>query len=425
LIYTLTGANALAYNSKIVNSPFTIKTTAGLSNYQIISADVNQVHENQVSYDLTVSGVGTIYYIALVSSSVLSPTKSQLLSGTLSGVDSKYYVAGHMDISKMGLPFAYTSTVAITGLESQTKYQVYYIARSSYGEYSSIVSKTFTTLAVNEGVSILIPTFRNASIANLLDAISMIIPVARSRLVFTEAEIFPVEDRTAIDLNYGDQLNGYRITLSPDATNNNPSPLDLANELLTEDKQTQLLALIPQFYPKAGIKITPVRRITPKVIVTPKIGSVGYYTATVSLELIEVGRLFAIATEMSSTGVVTPTSYQISKGLMANNAQLDDRYYKTLLTDLNGKGTIVFDELKEYTKYNIYITAGSDVPYASAEIMKDSETLKVQLHTLKNPNVGDAETSMKLYNEYISNSAFRFGNIFSAVLLVFIVILFN
>jgi len=286
----------------------------------------------------------------------------------------------------MGLPFAYTTTVTISDLESQTKYQVYFIARSAYGEYSSIASKTFTTLTVNEGVSILIPTFRNASIPNLLDAISMIIPVARSRLVFTEADTFPVEDRTAIDLAYGDQLNGYRVTLSPDANNNDPSPLDLASELLTTDKQAQLLALIPQFYPKAGIKITPIRRISPRVMVKPSLNSVGYYTAEISLELIEVGRLFAIAAEANSAGKVQPTSYQISKGLLANNVQLDERYYKTVWTATTGKGTIVFDELKEYTNYNIYITAGNDVPYASLEILKDDETLKVQLQTLKNPS---------------------------------------
>ena len=384
--YSLTGTNAPAYNSKIVNSPFVIKSQVGLSNYQILSTEVDTVLENQANYTLTISGVGTIYYIALVASSTISPTKDQIVSGVLSGVDSQYYTAGKVDVVKRGLPFAYTSTVTISGLESQTKYQVYFIARSAYGEYSGIVSMTFTTRTVNEGVSILIPTFRDASIPNLLDAISMIIPVARSRVIFTEAETFPVEDRTAASLNYGDQLNGYRITIAPDPHNNIPSPLDLANELLTTEKQEQLLALIPQFYPKAGIKITPVRRISPKVIVQPTVDKVRYYTASISVELIEVGRLFAIATEMTSDGMIKPTSYQISKGLMANNVHLDDRYYKTAWTAATGKGNIVFDELKEYTSYNIYITAGNDVPYASLDILKDDETMHVQLQTLKNPS---------------------------------------
>ena len=334
---------------------------------------------------VALSQIGTVYYIAVVDS-VVVPTSQQIISGTLPNIDPKYYRSGSVEVTKMEYASTISSFVNVTNLHAQATYKIYFTAKSAYGDYSGVEMRTFTTLKVNEGVSILIPCLGNVSVSRLLDVLSVIIPVAKKRLIFTEAEEFPIQNTTKVNLVYGDQLNGYRVTLAPDADNNTPSPLELANGLLTEEKQKELEALIPQFYKKVGVKVTPVKRISPRVIVTPQVGQIGYYSATVNIELIEVGRLFAIATEKTSVGNIKPTSYQIAYGLMADNTQLDDRYHKSVFTSLNGNGQIVFDELKDHTEYNVYITAGNDIPYMPADLLSNDKVMQVSLRTLKNPS---------------------------------------
>lgn len=326
-----------------------------------------------------------MFYMAVIESS-FTPTKDQIISGQLSSINSQFYTAGSVDIQKIQYASSYSAYINITGLLSQTQYSIYFIARSTFGQYSDIKTYTFKTLKVSEGAILSIPSLTNITVSTLIDALSVILPVSKSRLIFSGANEYPAPVLGVSNQALGSQLNGYQITIAPDPNNNSPTPLEIANELQTQTKQDQLAALVPGFYSKAGVRVTSVRRIPPRVIVTPSISQVGYYDITVHAELIEVGKLFAIVTEKTVDGNIMPTSYQISQGLMANNQKLDDRYFKVASTTVNGDGNIVFDELRDYTQYNVYVTAGNDVPYDPVDILANSEVMHLEVQTLKNPS---------------------------------------
>lgn len=323
--------------------------------------------------------------MAIVESSI-TPSPEQLTTSQLPGIDSKFYTGGSIEVEKMEAASSYSATIKIDNLQSQTKYQVFFMARSVFGEYTDIVSQSFKTLKVTEGVNLLIPSLGNCSIPNLIETLSIILPLSKDRLIYRGAEIFPLETVDNSDPVFGNQLNGYTITIAPDANNNVPSPSDIANELLKESKLAQLLSYIPQFYQKAGVRVTPVKRSSPRVIVAPTINYVGYYTVKIGIELIEVGSLYAIAIEETNDSYGKPSSYQIANGLMGNNEKIDERYYKVAATNKNGDGEIVFDELQDFTNYNVYITAGNDIPYEPVDLLDNSEVMKIDVRTLKNPS---------------------------------------
>lgn len=58
-----------------------------------------------------------------------------------------------------------------------------------------------------------------------------------------------------------------------------------------------------------------------------------------------------------------PSSNQIRSGMNKNNAKVNKYSYYYGTTDVNGIGKIFFDDLMPGTKYSIYITASSILPY--------------------------------------------------------------
>ncbi len=118
-----------------------------------------------------------------------------------------------------------------------------------------------------------------------------------------------------------------------------------------------------------------------------KITQIGYYYARIYVELIEAGKVYAVAIEKSLPGSKNrPTSYQIANGLLANNMKLDTRYVRKITSNQDGKGEIVFDELKENTNYNICLTIGNNVPYEPADLIGDDSIVCIEVRTLKNPS---------------------------------------
>ena len=381
LIYTLTGANALAFNQIIPNTAFIIKNY-GSTNFQIFSTQQFSVSENEASYLVSLSDIGTIYYMA-VAKNIDTPTRNNIVDGTLPSIPSEYYNSGNLTIERIQDGSSISTFVNFTGLQSQTLYQVYIVARSIYGDYTPITAMSLETSPMSEGVNILIPTFGQVDVPDLLESLSIVLAIDQDRVIFNGAEIYPSYP-TANSI--GTQINEYRITIAPNPYNNTPTPNQIAQQLLTAAKKQELLDLVPEFFPQATIRITPVQSIVPRFMVKPSVVSVGYYTLTIQVELVDNGRLYAIATKMTSIGNTKPSSYQISNGLLANNVQVDERYFKKIVTNGNGIGEIVFDELQDFENYNIYITAGNDVPYEPSNLMSDSDIVHLTARTNKNPS---------------------------------------
>jgi len=322
-----------------------------------------------------------------VATTITIPTLTDLIQGRLANIDSQFYKSGRVDIERIQDGSSISAFVNFTGLQSQTNYQVYIVARSYYGEYTNIVNMSLLTAPMSDGVNVIIPTYGQIDVDDLIEALSIVIPLDQDRIIFNGAEIYPLETVDIFNPVIGTQINEYRITIAPDPYDNSPTPMQIAQELFTQAKQIHLASLVPEFYRQGNMRIVPVERVSARFMTTPSVAGIGYYTLRIGVELIEAGRLYAVAIEKSlAVGFIKPTSYQISNGLLANNTRLDERYVRKLITDDEGNGVLVFDELKDFTEYNIYIVAGNNVPYEPADLMTDDEVVKLEARTLKNPS---------------------------------------
>lgn len=75
----------------------------------------------------------------------------------------------------------------------------------------------------------------------------------------------------------------------------------------------------------------------------------------------------------------------------------ESRYFASAKTDATGKGVLTFDELKDDTEYQIYITAGNNIPYMPKKLLGDDEIMGINVKTNKNPNVGTEADVIRTY----------------------------
>jgi len=385
LTYSLSGTNAGNYDQVIPETAFLVMPADGQPEFLMYSAIIQSIQENSASIKVSLSGLGTIYYLAYVDSSLISVTNENIIRGTVPNIDPKWYKSGSVKVEQLADDQSYSKIIDISGLFSQTKYRIHFIARSSFGSYSRVITFDFTTLKVSPGVNLRIPTVAEIDPDHLVESLSNVLALPKSRVIFKSAETFTVERRD--DPFYGTDINDYVIIIAPDPASNDPTPTQIVQGFNSNaEKLTRFSILVPEFYNKAGIRVTPVKANTPRVITGPKVLTRSYYTVSISIELIERGRVFAIATERSKVGDTVPGSYQIAHGLLADGTQSQDRYQVSAWTDQEGRGVIVFDELKEYTEYNIYITASNEIPYEPTDLLTDSEVMSLRVKTLKNPS---------------------------------------
>jgi len=416
LMYSLAGTDAQAYDNNIDQTAFTIKSKPPQGLFKIISIEEVGVLENTAQYRVTLSELGTIYYVAVTRSHFV-PQDSQIISGSISDIEAKYYQSGNFIINQPEDGSSLSGFIEISNLRSQTDYQLYIIARNYFGEFSQRMIIEFTTLKASTGANILIRTREVVKTDVLVKALGIVLSIPVERILLQGVKINPLEslnntNNTSTNANdlseynklqemFEGQLSTYKFGILPDPYNNNPTPTEIANKLLTQEKLNELADLVPDFAANIGVKITPMLGNFPQVIQSPQVEEIGYYTAKITLELIDTGKVYGIAVPKNSGQEdKLSNSFQISQGLLANNTKLDESYYNMTYTDDNGHAELIFDELRDFVEYDIYITAGNNNPYEPVDLIKDSEIMSVSVKTLKNPNVGTMEDVMRLYGEY-------------------------
>lgn len=383
LTITLSGANSDVYNPNIQEYPFMIMTPLASGSISVVNSQILNIYENSATARISISSIGTIYYAAIIKSGSHVPQVSELLNSKFKDMDKKWYNAGAVSVEALGDGNSYSVTFNLTGLYSQTSYSLFCIARSTSGQYSNISNVTFTTLKVSPGASIRIPTSASIDTSVLGVALSNILSIPASRIIFKSAQVFTDTAQSQIT---GTTYNTYTFIIAPDPTNNSPSAIELANEITGGAAAVNLKSLVPTFYSNLGVKVAQVVHIPPKVLSSPKIIDVGYYTLSITMELIEEGKGYALVTENNTVGNTKPTSYQIAHGLLADNSQAENRYWIAAPSDVNGFVQITFDELKDNTYYNIYITAANNIPYEPADLLDDSSVIVLSTTTLENPS---------------------------------------
>jgi hypothetical protein len=86
-----------------------------------------------------------------------------------------------------------------------------------------------------------------------------------------------------------------------------------------------------------------------------------------------------------------PKSNQIRSGLSKDNKPLNKYRFFSGATNEEGIGNIFFDDLLPGTKYTMYITSSSILPYEPSFLWSDDEVIKLEFTTLYNQALHNQE----------------------------------
>ncbi|MET0016977.1 S-layer homology domain-containing protein [Oscillibacter sp.] len=141
-----------AHSSAVSKVSFT--TIDGTPPKFVSGPTVNSIKETSVGMAATLDEVGTIYWVAVKEGEEYpKPMNGQTTKPDLTSDAAKLQVANGMNAPKSGKVSATANkdtAISITGLTSETSYDVYYVAQDKAGNYSATVGKmTIHTLDTN------------------------------------------------------------------------------------------------------------------------------------------------------------------------------------------------------------------------------------------------------------------------------------
>ena len=97
---------------------------------------------------------------------------------------------------------------------------------------------------------------------------------------------------------------------------------------------------------------------------------------------------------------MAPSSNQIRSGLDKNNIKLTKYRYFSSTTLSDGTGHIFFDDLQPGTKYNIYLTSSSILPYEPTYLWSDGEVITLTFNTLYNQALKNQDINLDELKKY-------------------------
>lgn len=132
-----------ARSSAVRNMPFT--TIDGTPPVFVTTPTVNSIQETSVGMVSSINEAGTIFWVAVAKGAEYpKPMNGQTTQPALSSPEAKLQVSNGMNALKSGKVTATANkdvTINISGLTSETAYDVYYVAQDTAGNFSDKVGK--------------------------------------------------------------------------------------------------------------------------------------------------------------------------------------------------------------------------------------------------------------------------------------------
>lgn len=132
-----------ARSSAVRNMPFT--TIDGTPPVFVTTPTVNSIKETSVGMVSSINEAGTIFWVAVAKGAEYpKPMNGQTTQPALSSPEAKLQVSNGMNALKSGKVTATANkdvTINISGLTSETAYDVYYVAQDTAGNFSDKVGK--------------------------------------------------------------------------------------------------------------------------------------------------------------------------------------------------------------------------------------------------------------------------------------------
>ena len=156
--------------------------------------------------------------------------------------------------------------------------------------------------------------------------------------------------------------------------------------MLGATAQQNLKKNLAKFDEVEPVRIVEVLRQTPKVYHAPKIVSLNHYNVTIELSFWEPARVFGVVRPLNASAP-RPFSTQIYQGKNQNNFALGGYRSAKNSSRFLEPITLTFDDLRDNTEYEIFLTVASTLPYSDPPMLyEDNEVLSLQFKTPPNPS---------------------------------------
>lgn len=188
----------------------------------------------------------------------------------------------------------YKASVQLSGLESSTSYNIFVVAKTLLG-YSLIANKTFMTSKLSLGAVMklkLTDIVNPLSIVNALQQIFRIKP-NRIKVLTSNQDLQKIKDSVDGIRNTLDYT--YEVVIIPDATNDNPVPLDIVKTLANNAiNQGLLKTYLPLWNNATAIDNYEIRATKPIVHNLPTATRIYFYNATFSMSFWSRANAYAV-----------------------------------------------------------------------------------------------------------------------------------
>ena len=313
----------------------------------------------------------------------------------------------------------YKASIQLTGLESSTSYNIFVVGRTLLG-YSIIVNNTFMTSQLSLGAVMKLKLTDIVNPLTIVSALQQIFRIKPNRIKVLTSNQDLQKIKSSVDSlrNTLDYL--YEVVIVPDATNDNPVPLDIVKTLANNATNLALLkTYVPLWNNGTAIDYYEIRATKPIIHKLPVPTRINFYNATFALSFRSRANAYAVLIEQPTSPnntlsittnvsqavrvgslsanlqALAPSSKQIRNGVDTTNTQLNKYRSTSSVSDGTGVTTIFFNDLKPGTIYDMYLTASSILPYEPTMLYEDGEVLKLTFQTLFNPNLNQVSSNLK------------------------------
>jgi hypothetical protein len=283
----------------------------------------------------------------------------------------------------------HVANIKLQRIESMTNYTLYTLAEGIYGFEDSVSKIQFKTRDLSFGAVIHL-TLRSATPSELvINTLAPLLRLPKKNLaLYSDYGSTSAKDIDPKILNQRQVV--YDILVIPDPVNDEVPALVLAQNISEPIWQKYLKRLVPALDDVDPIQVYEFRLNLPRIAEGPKLVSTSYYNITISLKTWEAARIYAIRVRRDVPSVPNfpnkPSSEQIFRKMNQINDRIDltDYYVYRGVTDVKGNALVIFDDLRDNSVYDIYITAGNNLPYEPPFLLKDQDVQYITVATPRN-----------------------------------------
>ena len=395
------------------------KSSASDVRPKILGITVSSVASTGAQLEISSLTAGKIYWLCIPVGFPNITNAQDIIGGTnANGISGNSLSVAQTVVSGTTAQVNYYAKSTISGLSQTQQYKFYAVSSGNLGE-SDIFSIFFNTTTLSDEVLMTIHFRSIVTIAEIKNALKEVMRVSPSR-ISVETSIKKLQDQQAASTSSDNQLSyKYDIIIIPDPQNDVISPFTVVSEFANSQKNlTKFQEYLPTFEITKTITFYKKHPILPILEKMPAITYIKMDRASFSIKLKRLSTLYAVlyewvgqgspsltvadhgltvrkVKELSATEQAScPSSNQIVAGTDHNNKKLGTYKVFQRNTNYQGKGSIVFSDLKEQSNYQVFITVATprkSVPY----LWDDGDVLTFTFSTVKNPNVGSVDKQLE------------------------------